>query len=114
MRSSCLHPWRAMSDPMPYLRLPLLLLFLLSSTQQAIGQVEDIDVRDALMPWIEREIKAKKIPSLSIAVVDDQRVVFSASVGYTDPKTKALATPDTPYRVGSVSKPFTGPSRPCS
>ena len=53
------------------------------------------------------EVGLKKIPSLSIALVDDQRVVFAASVGYADPTTKALATPDTPYRVGSVSKPFT-------
>ena len=59
------------------------------------------------MPWIEREAKAKGIPSLSIALVDDQRVVFAESFGYADPQAKSRATPDTPYRVGSVSKPFT-------
>ena len=67
----------------------------------------DNAVRESLLPWIEKEIKAKNIPSLSIAVVDDQRVVFTASVGYADPHRKLAATPDTGYRVGSVSKPFT-------
>jgi CubicO group peptidase (beta-lactamase class C family)/D-alanyl-D-alanine dipeptidase len=71
------------------------------------GQPKDDEIRDALLPWIQNEVGLKNIPSLSIALVDDQRVVFSASVGYVDPKTKTFATPDTPYRVGSVSKPFT-------
>ena len=71
------------------------------------AQPKDDDLRAALMPWIEREAKAKDIPSISIAIVDDQRVVLAASVGYADPKAKTRATPDTLYRVGSVSKPFT-------
>ena len=50
----------------------------------AVGQAKDDDVRAMLMPWLEREIKAKNIPSVSIAIVDDQRVVFSASVGAAD------------------------------
>lgn len=65
------------------------------------------DLQAALMPWIERERIAKDIPSISLALVDDQRVVFAASLGYADPKSKKPATPDTLYRVGSVSKPFT-------
>jgi CubicO group peptidase (beta-lactamase class C family)/D-alanyl-D-alanine dipeptidase len=81
--------------------------FLLHAATRADGPAQDDDVRAALLPWIEREIQAKHIPSISIAVVDDQRVVLSAGVGYADPQKKTLATPDTPYRVGSVSKPFT-------
>ncbi len=94
---------------MHYLRLLLALTIslLLLPIPRAHGQVKDDDVRAALMPWIEREVKAKNIPSLSIAVVDDQRIVFAASVGHADPQAKMPASPDTPYRVGSVSKPFT-------
>ncbi|MBI1832493.1 MAG: beta-lactamase family protein, partial [Planctomycetes bacterium] len=73
----------------------------------AEGQPKADELRDALMPWIEREAKAKNIPSISIALVDDQRIVLSASVGYADLDAKLKATPQTPYRVGSVSKPFT-------
>src|SRR2546426_1358821 len=97
---------------MKYLRLMLLFVGLTISLDcplifPAVAQPKDDDVRAGLMPWIEKEVKAKNIPSLSIAVVDDQRVVFAASVGYADPTRKLAATPDTPYRVGSVSKPFT-------
>src|SRR5438105_1881428 len=83
------------------------LAFLNLASTHADGPAKDDDVRAALLPWIEREMKVKQIPSISLAVVDDQRVVFSASLGHADPHNKLAATPDTPYRVGSVSKPFT-------
>jgi CubicO group peptidase (beta-lactamase class C family)/D-alanyl-D-alanine dipeptidase len=89
------------------LGLTISLSFMLLQIPCAHAQGKDDAVRAALMPWIEREVKAKNIPSLSIAIVDDQRIVFAASVGYADPQAKTVATPDTPYRVGSVSKPFT-------
>jgi len=71
------------------------------------GQSKADALRNALVPWIDREAKAKTIPSISIALVDDQRIVLSESVGLADPDAKTPATPQTPYRVGSVSKPFT-------
>ncbi|MSQ94526.1 MAG: serine hydrolase [Gemmataceae bacterium] len=81
--------------------------FLFLAPIPVASQVQGDDVRAALLPWIERELKAKDIPSISIALVDDQRVVFAASVGHADSAKKTAATPDTLYRVGSVSKPFT-------
>jgi serine beta-lactamase-like protein LACTB len=92
---------------MRYLRLPLAVAFLSISWAPAVGQGNDDDIRAALLPWVEREAKAKNIPSISLAIVDDQRVVLAASVGFADPEAKLAATPNTPYRVGSVSKPFT-------
>jgi CubicO group peptidase (beta-lactamase class C family)/D-alanyl-D-alanine dipeptidase len=60
-----------------------------------------------LEKWIDKEVKTKQLPALSLAIVDDQTVVWSRGFGYADPKNKAAATGDTLYRVGSVSKPFT-------
>src|SRR2546426_6462949 len=57
--------------------------------------------------WLEKEAALKKLPSLSIALVDDQELVWAKGFGYADPDAKLAATPDTVYRVGSVSKPFT-------
>jgi CubicO group peptidase (beta-lactamase class C family)/D-alanyl-D-alanine dipeptidase len=61
----------------------------------------------ALDRWIAREVDAKKLPALSIALVDDQQVVWARGFGLADPKAGTAATADTLYRVGSVSKPFT-------
>lgn len=47
------------------------------------------------------------IPAVSIALVDDQKVVWARGFGEADPATKRPATADTVYRVGSVSKLFT-------
>lgn len=54
-----------------------------------------------------REAADKKLPALSVALVDDQRVVWSAGFGFRDAAKKTPATPETVYRVGSVSKLFT-------
>jgi len=62
---------------------------------------------DGLKAHIEREVKAKNIPALSIAIVDDQKIVWSAGFGYADEKKTKPATAETIYRVGSVSKLFT-------
>src|SRR6202034_1017484 len=62
---------------------------------------------ESLQRWLDKEVADKKLPALSIALVDDQTVVWSHGFGYQDPRTKTPATADTLYRVGSVSKPFT-------
>lgn len=57
--------------------------------------------------FIAREITDKQLPALSIALVDDQQVVWAKGFGFADPKEKTPATAETVYRVGSVSKLFT-------
>ncbi len=45
---------------------------------------------------------------VSIALVDDQKVAWTQSFGYADAGTRTLATPDTTYRIASITKTFTG------
>jgi CubicO group peptidase (beta-lactamase class C family)/D-alanyl-D-alanine dipeptidase len=61
----------------------------------------------ALERFVAREVADKKLPALSIALVDDQTIVWARGFGFADPKSKKPATADTVYRVGSVSKLFT-------
>jgi CubicO group peptidase (beta-lactamase class C family)/D-alanyl-D-alanine dipeptidase len=61
----------------------------------------------ALEEFIEREMKNKQLPALSIALVDDQQIVWAQGFGYADPAHEVKATARTEYRVGSVSKLFT-------
>ena len=66
-----------------------------------------VEVANRLEPWIAAEIEQKGIPALSIALVDDQKIVWARGFGFADPTKKVPATAETAYRVGSVSKLFT-------
>jgi len=56
---------------------------------------------------IRREMAKNNVQGLSIALVDDQKVVWAEGFGFADTKAGRPATADTIYRVGSVSKLFT-------
>ncbi|WP_439622769.1 serine hydrolase [Gemmata sp.] len=56
---------------------------------------------------VRREVDDKKLPAVSVALVDDQKVVWAAGFGFADRGKKTPATAETVYRVGSVSKLFT-------
>jgi CubicO group peptidase (beta-lactamase class C family) len=47
------------------------------------------------------------IPGLSAAVVAGGRVLWEAGYGFADVEARVAATPDTPYRIASLTKTFT-------
>lgn len=68
------------------------------------------DVRSSLellAAWIEAQMAYRGIPGLSIAVVHDQDVVWAKGFGWADRDRKIPATPQTLYRVASITKLFT-------
>src|SRR5580693_5057768 len=65
------------------------------------------DVVETLRPFIQQQIAEKELPALSIAIIDDQQIVWAQGFGMADPKSKTPASADTVYRIGSVSKLFT-------
>jgi CubicO group peptidase (beta-lactamase class C family) len=56
---------------------------------------------------IAQEMKKHDVVGLSIALVDDQRVVWAQGFGFADQGKGLAAGPETLYRVGSISKLFT-------
>src|SRR5215471_3450499 len=64
-------------------------------------------VAQALSKFVQHQMEDKKLPAFSIALIDDQQVVWAQGFGYADPDKKIPATPETVYRIGSVSKLFT-------
>jgi CubicO group peptidase (beta-lactamase class C family) len=62
---------------------------------------------ETLKPFVEREMSEKEIPGLSIAIIDDQQIVWAEGFGMADPHAMKPATAATVYRIGSVSKLFT-------
>lgn len=56
---------------------------------------------------IEKEMKKFRVTGLSIALIDNQHIVWAQGFGYADKSNKIAATPETLYRAGSISKLFT-------
>jgi CubicO group peptidase (beta-lactamase class C family) len=65
------------------------------------------EVARRLEPWIIGEVATKALPALSIALIDDQRIVWARGFCFEDPEHRVPAMAETVYRVGSVSKLFT-------
>jgi CubicO group peptidase (beta-lactamase class C family)/D-alanyl-D-alanine dipeptidase len=86
----------------------VLALYALGVSAQNIAPApEYVSLVQQLGPRIEQQIADKKLPALSIALVDDQRIVWAEGFGFEDAAKKVPATAATVYRVGSVSKLFT-------
>ena len=96
----------------PPLAAALLLVFF-HSTPSALAQSSIdpgepfLEIARRLEPWLTAEIEQKGIPALSIALVDDQSIVWARGFGFADPAKRVPATAESVYRVGSVSKLFT-------
>jgi CubicO group peptidase (beta-lactamase class C family)/D-alanyl-D-alanine dipeptidase len=73
----------------------------------AYGESQYAGAVEAVDRLIAHEVADKRLPALSIALVDDQKIIWARGYGFADAEKKKPATPDTVYRVGSVSKLFT-------
>ena len=68
----------------------------------------DYEYTRQYVSWlIEREMREHGVPGVSIALVDDQRLVWAQGFGSADVANEIPAAPETVYRIGSVSKLFT-------
>ncbi|RTL32059.1 MAG: class A beta-lactamase-related serine hydrolase, partial [Rhodocyclaceae bacterium] len=77
------------------------------SRPPALARNDDAQVQDYATRLIEYEMRQQSIVGLSVAVVDDQRLLWARGFGFADKEKGVPATPDTLYRVGSISKLFT-------
>ena len=53
-------------------------------------------------------IKKHKLPGLAVAVVKDKKLAWSKGYGFADEDKLVAITPDTPFWIASVTKPFIG------
>ena len=88
-------------------------MFLLSGCSTTPPAAEPVPYGDyravtrQLETYIEQQARTSNTAGLSIALVDDQRVVWAYGVGWADVAAQHPAGPDTLYRMGSISKLFT-------
>ena len=64
-------------------------------------------VQEYLRWMIEKKMGASGVTGMSIALVDDQRVVWETGFGYADAENGEAATANTQYRMGSIAKVLT-------
>ena len=62
----------------------------------------------ALDKALEQERAAQGVPGVVVGVVIDGDLAYAKGFGVTDPATKQVPDADTVYRIGSITKSFTG------
>ncbi len=70
----------------------------------ALGDTEAVTAY--LRQLIAYEMRENQIQGLSIALVEGQTIVWAEGFGYADVANQIKATPDTLYRIGSITKLF--------
>ena len=66
-----------------------------------------VDALTVLDLWIDRQLEYRQIPGLSLGIVYEGELIWTKGYGFADLEKKTPATPETLYRIGSVSKLFT-------
>lgn len=89
----------------------LLLLFLSGFVgMQNLSQPTQSNMKPVSIINFEQELEhirqLSKIPGMSAVVVKDQQVVWAQGFGYANMDKQVPATPETPYELASVTKPF--------
>ena len=67
---------------------------------------QDSDFPDefrAVHEFVSKGIAAGKTPSVALAVIRDNRIIWTAAYGYADVENKRKATPDSIYLLASVT-----------
>jgi CubicO group peptidase (beta-lactamase class C family) len=75
--------------------------------EEAAATPDYSSVTGELSQLIQAAVEEAGITGLSVALVDDQEIVWSEGFGYADKENGVEATPETVYGVGSISKLFT-------
>lgn len=65
------------------------------------------DAINLLDLWLNEQIAYRQLPSLTIGIVYDQELIWSKGYGYADLEQQMPATPQTLYRIASITKLFT-------
>ena len=60
-----------------------------------------------LTDFISKEMRNNQVPAVSIAFTNRERIIWQAGFGWQDKQSGIEASPQTVYRVGSISKLFT-------
>ena len=60
---------------------------------------------DSLDTFVQEQMARRRIPGVSLAIIQDGRIVAARAYGVVDETTRAPVTPTTLFQAGSISKP---------
>jgi CubicO group peptidase (beta-lactamase class C family) len=89
------------------LTIPLLGLLLCGLTSCVAETTTDSDDRSARVATLFEHFNEGKQPGAAVLIIEDGRTVFARGFGYADLDKGARITPDSSFRLASVSKQFT-------
>ena len=92
-----------MKKILPFLALVILLEACSKKTEKTTSEIE-LMVDSIAHKWTVIE----KVPSMAIGIVKDGKVVLAKGYGYANLEEKTLASENTIYQLGSITKMFTG------
>ena len=72
-----------------------------------VETAQGADQYDAIRQDIEREIAAGRASGVAVSLTQRGKVIWQEGFGWADKKRGERATPDTPFLLASVTKPFT-------
>jgi CubicO group peptidase (beta-lactamase class C family) len=76
-------------------------------TSEILAHPEVASNVNLLSAWIESQMAYRGLPGLSIGIVHDQKLIWSKGFGDANVERKVAATPQTIYRIASITKLFT-------
>ncbi|MEO5888662.1 MAG: serine hydrolase, partial [Ferruginibacter sp.] len=71
------------------------------------GQDKPVPSAEVLTDNLYKVLKGKISPGIAILVAKDGNILYRKGFGYADIKNRVQVTPDTKFRIGSVTKQFT-------
>ncbi|MEY2410828.1 MAG: hypothetical protein QOF48_3498 [Verrucomicrobiota bacterium] len=71
------------------------------------AEQKPVTVAEAFDPVVLNFMSERDIPGAALAVAKDRRLVYAQGYGWADRALKIRATPDSLFRIASISKPFT-------
>ncbi|MEE9162558.1 MAG: serine hydrolase domain-containing protein [Candidatus Neomarinimicrobiota bacterium] len=88
--------------------LALLLAFPLQGASKFVDRHPPVaDALTLLDLWIQEQLDWDRIPGLAIGIVYDQELIWAKGYGISDHEASTPVTPQTIFRIGSVTKLFT-------
>lgn len=77
-------------------------------SHQSLAQQTDVALAISFFrQWVQAQLLMREQPGISIAVAYDQDLIWAEGFGYADLEKQVPATPQTIYRIASITKLFT-------